>query len=226
MWLIIGLAAAFSVAATVWVGSIARENVLEQHVRRLSLETDQLSSDLGQALAARLDAIRAAERMLQATDGAEPNSGFKDVFDELVSAYPQLDWIAVADADGEVRGYQWRIARCERSRASSRATGSPPLATAPGSVSSRTAERGPTDRGLALAPRRDQTRAALGDMAAPVRDANGRVVGVIAAHLSWRQSAPSSRTADRRIRSPWLDAAPMSSIATASCVDRTRGPAG
>jgi hypothetical protein len=50
MWLIVALAVTFSIAAAVWVGRIARENVLQQHVRRLSLETDQLSSDLGQAL--------------------------------------------------------------------------------------------------------------------------------------------------------------------------------
>ena len=30
--------------------------------------------------------------------------------------------------------------------------------------------------------------AALGDMAAPVRDASGRVVGVVARHLSWRRA--------------------------------------
>src|SRR5277367_4345443 len=66
MWLIIALAVTFSIAAAVWVGSIARENVLQQHIRRLSLETDQLSSDLGQALAARLDAVRAAGPILRA----------------------------------------------------------------------------------------------------------------------------------------------------------------
>jgi len=60
MWLIIALAVTFSISAAVWVGVIARETVLQQHIRRLSLETDQLSSDLGQALAARVDPVRAA----------------------------------------------------------------------------------------------------------------------------------------------------------------------
>ncbi len=101
MWLIVGLAATFSIAAAVWVGSIARANVLEQHVRRLSLETDQMSSDLGQALTVRLDAIRAAGRILQA-NGAERRSGLGDVMEELESAYPQLDWMALVDADGTV----------------------------------------------------------------------------------------------------------------------------
>src|SRR5271155_2942741 len=66
MWLIIALAATFSIAAALWVGRIAGENVLQQHVRRLALETDQLSSEFGQALSARLDAVRAAGPILRA----------------------------------------------------------------------------------------------------------------------------------------------------------------
>src|ERR1700683_681686 len=46
MWLIIGLAFTFSIAAAVWVGSIARANVLEQHLRRLGLETHPRRSGL------------------------------------------------------------------------------------------------------------------------------------------------------------------------------------
>ena len=86
IWLIIALAATFSIAAAVWVGGIARETVFEQHVRRLSLETDQLSSDLGQALAARLDAVRAAGPILRATSVPGHPSGLSDVFDELLTA--------------------------------------------------------------------------------------------------------------------------------------------
>src|SRR5580700_2522842 len=89
MWLIIALAITFSIAAAVWVGSIARANVFEQHVRRLALETDQLSSDVGQAMAERLGAVRAATNQ---------RSGLEQVFDELQAAYPDLDWIAIADA--------------------------------------------------------------------------------------------------------------------------------
>ena len=68
MWLIVALAVTFSIAAAVWVGSIARVNVLQQHIRRLALETDQLSSDLSQALSARLDAVRAAGPLLRAAN--------------------------------------------------------------------------------------------------------------------------------------------------------------
>src|SRR5271168_621387 len=74
MWLIIGLAITFSIAAAVWVGSIARRDVFEQHVRRLSLETDQLSSEFGQAISARLGALRAARLLLDAGAASRQNS--------------------------------------------------------------------------------------------------------------------------------------------------------
>ena len=68
VWLVIALTATFSIAASLWVGSVARENVFQQHVRRLSLETDQRASDLSQAVAARLDAVRAAQDNLRSGD--------------------------------------------------------------------------------------------------------------------------------------------------------------
>src|SRR6202140_5744572 len=99
MWLIVALAVTFSIAAAVWVGSIARVNVLQQHIRRLALETDQLSSDLSQALSARLDAVRAAGPLLRAAN-ARGDDGLGGVFDELVAVYPRFGWVAIADTNG------------------------------------------------------------------------------------------------------------------------------
>src|ERR1700676_3301593 len=58
IWLVVALAASFAIAASLWAGRVAREIVVQQHVRRLVLETDQLGSDLGKALSMRLEAIR------------------------------------------------------------------------------------------------------------------------------------------------------------------------
>jgi signal transduction histidine kinase len=170
-WLIIGLAITFSVSAGIWVGSIARENVLEQHVRRLRLETDQLSSDLGQALAARLDAIDAAGRIVAAHGGDRPGS-LSEIFSELTAAYPELDWIAAADGDGTVRGTSGEPA-----------VGSE-IASSPWFL---TARNGPWLGVIDSGPHSSNT-AALGDMAAPVRDSSGRVIGVVASHLRWRRA--------------------------------------
>ncbi len=166
MWLIIALAVTFSTAAAVWVGRIARKDVIEQHVRRLSLETDQLSSDLGQALASRLGAVRAARFRLGAIAAANQQGSLREVFDELVSVYPELDWIAIADSKGvivsAVRALQ------TGARVDSRDWFTAGL-------------RGPW---LGLIDTAGQSDDALrGDMAVPVQDKSGRVIGVIAAHL-------------------------------------------
>ncbi len=175
VWLIIALAVTFSIAAAIWVGAIARQNLLEQHVRRLSLETDQLSSDVGQAIDARLAALRAATRILRENGLGGRQRDLKDVFDELSTAYPELDWIAIADSHGiivDAPGAPQNGRNVETSPWFRAGLQGPWLGTIDGAtntVPSMTSE--------------------LGDLAAPVRDDIGRVVGVVAAHLSWRRSA-------------------------------------
>ena len=173
MWLIIGLAITFSVSAGIWVGNIARQNVLEQHVRRLLLETDQLSSELGYALAVRLDAIDAAGRIVQSAEGSDRPGNLQEIFSELTAAYPELDWIAAADDDGTVRG------------ASNEASGELGSDVA-SSAWFLAARNGPWLGVIDSGPQYSNT-AALGDMAAPVRDSSGRVIGVVASHLRWRR---------------------------------------
>jgi signal transduction histidine kinase len=178
MWLIVALAVTFSIAAAVWVGSIARQNVFEQHVRRLALEADQLSSDVSQAFSSRLDAIRAARIILQdpAADGR--SSDLADVFAELESAYPDLDWIAAADSSGTIVSRQGEMPR------GGRVDATPWFAAGLQGPWLGLIDTGPpSSPGKPAAP--VSTASLLGDMAAPVRDKSGRVVGVIAAHLRW-----------------------------------------
>jgi signal transduction histidine kinase len=177
MWLIIVLAVTFSIAAAVSVGSIARQTVFEQHVRRLSLETEQLSSDLGQALAARLDAVRASGRILRRASIADRPNRLNDVFDELLTAYPQLDWIAIADSNGVIIGTNGALQKGIN-------VGAAPWFS--------TGLKGPWLGVIENADRRQtpaMTTAALGDLATPVRDEAGIIVGVVTAHLSWRRAA-------------------------------------
>ena len=170
MWLIIGLAFTFSIAAAVWVGSIARANVLEQHLRRLALETDQLSSDLGQALGARLGAVRTAGAQLRAAEGPRPESDLSGVFNQLRSAYPEFDWIAIADSNGTLVSAKEPLHQGDR------------VAARPWFLGGL---KGPWIG--VIAARTLVNSSALGDMSAPVADQSGRVIGVIAARLSWRR---------------------------------------
>jgi len=176
MWLIIALAVTFSVAASIWVGSIARRNVLEQHVRRLSLETDQLSTDLSQALAARLDAVRSAGAMSRAAGRGAGD--LRAVFEELTAGYPHLDWIAVADAHGVI------VASNEVPRVGDDATVHPWVYFG--------------SKGLWLGVVDPETHPPLissgeftnlGDVAIPVRDESNHPTGVVAAHVRWRRAA-------------------------------------
>jgi signal transduction histidine kinase len=177
-WLIVALAITFSIAAAVWVGRIARENVLQQHIRRLSLETDQLSSDLGQALSARLDAVRAAGSMVLATHAPGQPTGLSGVFDELVSAYPQLDWIAIADSNGTV------VRSIDALHQGDNVAAAPWFAA--GLSAPWLGVIGQTSN-LRTLPAANATE--LGDVAVPLRDAEGGIRGVIAAHVSWRRAA-------------------------------------
>jgi signal transduction histidine kinase len=178
MWLIVALAITFSIAAAVWVGRIARENVLQQHIRRLSLETDQLSSDLGQALSARLDAVRAAGSIVLATNAPGHPTGLSAVFDELVSAYPQLDWIAITDSNGTV------VRSNDVLRQGDNVAAGPWFAAG---------LRGPwlgiigQTSPVRTLPAANATE--LGDVAVPLRDEGGGIRGVIAAHVSWGRAA-------------------------------------
>jgi signal transduction histidine kinase len=179
IWLVVALAASFAIAASFWAGRVAREIVVQQHVRRLVLETDQLGSDLGQAVSMRLDAIRAAKSLAPSAE----------VFKHLLTAYPDLGWIAMANGDGIL------IATAD-------ATGTA-TTTADNSTSSDKLRPGAQVSALPWFSRgrdgawvglieeaRELTEVPLlGDLAAPLRDESGRIVGVIAAHLTWRWAA-------------------------------------
>jgi signal transduction histidine kinase len=180
MWLIIALAITFSIAAAVWVGSIARRDVLEQHVRRLSLETDQLSSELGQAIAARLGALRAARILLDRAAAANRQNRLSSLFDELESAYPELEWIAIADTGGSVVSADNAMqtgSRVDSTAWFRQGMQGPWL----GVIDDR-----PSEAGSEAKPQTEYS--ALGDLAAPVRDESGQVIGVIASHISWRRA--------------------------------------
>jgi signal transduction histidine kinase len=190
MWLIVALALTFSIAAAIWVGGIARSNVLEQHVRRLSLETDQLSIELSQVLVARIDAIRSAAAMSQAA--GRPAADVRGVFEELTAGYPHLDWIAAADSHGAI------VASNEALAAGDDASTLPWV-----SCGLQGLWLGVTDPGTHPPSTRSAEFTHLGDVAIPVHDDSSRTVGVIAARVRWRRAAhhperltdePDSRT--------------------------------
>jgi hypothetical protein len=165
IWLVVALATSFAIAASVWAGNVAREIVVQQHVRRLALETDQLASDLSQAANMRLGAIRAME-----TEGSPA-----DVFKLLGTAFPDLGWVAVADAGGTLIDTAANVGTSEPRNSGS-------------DVSARTwFTRGLQGPWLGVIEEFSASgdEPFLGDMSVPLRDASGHIAAVIAAHLNW-----------------------------------------
>jgi signal transduction histidine kinase len=159
IWLVVGLAASFAIAASIWAGGVAQEIVVQQHVRRLALETDQLSSDFGQAIAARLAAVRAAS-----AEGSAPA-----LFARLLDAYPDLGWIAVSDADGRIVG----------------GDGEAPLGS---DVSAKPwFVAGLKGAWIGAIPGSSDPHRlpVLGELSLPFTDSSGRTAGVIATRLNW-----------------------------------------
>jgi signal transduction histidine kinase len=171
IWLVVALAASFAIAASLWAGRVAREIVVQQHVRRLVLETDQLGSDLGQAVSVRLGAMRAA-------GSGSPS----EIFNRLLLAYPNLGWIAVSDSEGTV---------IARNPAFPGKNVGDKVSAERWFLQGRSAPWiGQIDESLnQAAPPVLRELPVLGDLAAPLRDDSGRVVAVIAAHLTWAWAA-------------------------------------
>ena len=172
IWLMVALAASFAIAASLWAGSVARDIVVQQHVRRLALETQQLASDLGQAVSARLEAVRSA--------GALPAA---QLFEHLTHAYPDLGWIAIADSAGTlVAGTGTGAGAGTAARAD---------ASTPSAGQAAWFKQGMSGLWIGLIDESPVSGGApfLGDMSAPLRDGSGRIIGVIAAHLTWPWSS-------------------------------------
>jgi signal transduction histidine kinase len=182
IWLMVALAASFAIAASIWAGRVAREIVVQQHVRRLVLETDQLASDLSQAVSMRLEAIRAL-------GGSLP---LLEVFKRLSTSYPDLAWIAVADATGVVMA------------SAGSANSIDPLSSGDNVATTGWFSEGLQRPWIGVIGKSTSSSSAplLGDLAAPVRDGSGRVIGVIAAHLTWHWASTDvqrlSKTLDVR----------------------------
>jgi len=175
MWLIIVLVAAFSIVAALWVGGIARETVFEQHVRRLRLETDQLSVELGLALASRIDAVRAVTSLQGMSQNDAVRIDLKALFETLTTAYPQFEWLAICDSAGRVVASNGELRQ-----------GSD-VAETPWFVAAGRAPWLGVIESSANPPSWGTPASALGDLALPVRDASGRWLGVIATRTSWQR---------------------------------------
>jgi len=176
-WLVAVLSLILAMVAALWLGEMAQTSLLQQHGRQLALSTDQLAAEIDQALALRLQSVRAVAAMLRTDPGSDTPRVLHALLDDLQSTYPEFEWIGLADAKGTVMASSDSLLRggsiAER-RWFAQGLKGPWLGDVHDAV---LPDKKPTPGGE---PRRSV------DLAAPVRNPQGRAVGVVGAHLGWR----------------------------------------
>ncbi len=180
-WLVCGLSLGFAVIAAVWLGSMTREGLLQQHCRQLALDADQLANTLDQALGTRVQSLQTIAAILGTNADFTVPQAARTVLAQLRSTYPEMAWIGFADSTGTV------VASTDRDDEGRQATsrrwfqqGVQSLYIAE-SVGQATGE--PHGAGDAAGRARDI------DIAVPIGNAPARPVGVVDARLdgNWLQ---------------------------------------
>lgn len=177
-WLILALSLIFALVAALWLGEMARTSLVQQHGRQLALSADQLAAELDQVLGARLQSLRAAAAMLGTDMGTDTPRGLRAVLDSLQSTYPEFEWVDLSDTQGKVV-----TASDDRLEGGS-------VADRPGFVQGLSGPwigdaRGAVPLDMKPPPPGGEAYRAVG-MATPVRDRQGRAVGVLGAQLNLR----------------------------------------
>lgn len=178
-WLVVALSLVFAMVAALWLGEMARASLLQQRGRQLALTAGELAAELDQALASRLQLVRAAATMLGTDVGSATPRAQRAVLDDLQSAFSEFEWIGLSDAKGTV------VAASDGLLEGSSVAERPWFAQglkgywigdAHGAV--------PPDQKLPPLPDGEPRRSV--GLAIPVRNPQGRAVGVVGAHLSLR----------------------------------------
>lgn len=177
-WLIVALSLAFAMVAALWLGEMARTSLLQQHGQQMALNADQLAAELNQAFAARLQSLRAAATLLGTDVGSETPHALRTVLQELESAYPEFEWIGLADEKGAV------IAASDGLLEGSSAAHRPWFAQ--GLKGPWVGDTHGVVLDAELPPSPHATRHQSVVLAAPVRNLQNHVVGVVGARLDWR----------------------------------------
>lgn len=164
-WWIIVLSACLALAANAWLRSFIRATLLEQHSQRLETAGEHVVAELETAMQLRLQSVTVVATMLSDDVQQSDVQRLRRSLEAVRHEVPDLIWMAVTDADGTV------VAATDDSVVGSNVF---QYAWASQGLDVAWIEEAlsPTDHFLKLT--------------APVRNAAGAIVGVVAAQLSWR----------------------------------------
>lgn len=189
-WFIAGLSLAFALLAALWLGEMTRDGLLQQHARQFDLDAAQLAGILDRAIERRVLSLQAIAAIAGSDVDLHHPGAMRAIINDLRSTYPELEWIGFADTTG-------RIVAAADGRWEDTAAGDHAWfahgRTAAWLGEERAAptdERAPADAGRVI------------DIAVPVRDAQGRALGVMDAHLSPAWLEQYTRDLGRALRHP------------------------
>ena len=163
-WLVIALSMSLVIAANLWLRGFVRQTLLEQHSQRLENAVEHVGAELDTALSLRLQTVSTVAAML--SDNVERSE--PEVLQRALAAVyrevPDLTWMAVTDANGDI------VAATDRSVIGSNVY---QYAWISQGLDTTWVEEGMTPDSRFL------------KLTAPVRNADGAIIGVVAARLSW-----------------------------------------
>ena len=163
-WLLIALTLCLALAANLWLRSFVRTTLLEQHGQRLEAAAEHVNAELDTALLLRLQAVSVVATMLSEDVQDSQGERLKRSLQAVRRGVPDLIWLAVTDADGFIVA-----------------------ATDEQLVGQNVNQHAWISQGLDAAWIEDgrSPNERFLKLTAPVSNADGAIIGVVAANLSW-----------------------------------------
>ncbi|KAF1067356.1 histidine kinase [Variovorax sp.] len=164
-WLMIALAICLALAANLWLRSFVRSTLLEVHSQRLETAGEHVSAELDTAMLLRLQSVSVVASILSQDVQGDDAAWRQRSLEAVHRGVPDLIWLALTDADGFIVA-----------------------ATDPKVVGENVNQHAWISQGLAdawIEEGRSPGEHFL-KLSAPVSNADGAIVGVVAAQLSWQ----------------------------------------
>jgi len=164
-WLLVALATCLALAANLWLSSFVRSTLLEQYSLRLEAAGEHVGAELDTALLLRLQSVSVAANMLSEEVQRSDRESLRRSLQAVRRGVPDLIWLAVTDADGFIVG-----------------------ATDESVLGQNVFQHAWMSQGLDVAWIEEgrSPREHFLKLTAPVTNADGAIVGVVAAQLEWR----------------------------------------
>ncbi len=192
-WLVFALSIGVVLVASAWVGDIVRVNVLDQRGRQLDRTAERIAAELNLNLALRLQSLRALAAMLATELHEDDHAALQRFLENLQRAYPEFDWIGVANPQGRV------LATTQAVLEGARVTDPSWFALGLKGSAIGVVRRAPTAATNSPTATDDVPEPTVGLVASAI-DVNGNTVGVIGTQLSRRWLSDLAGTLGQKMR--------------------------